>query len=689
MKSDIRRRRTRRSALKQVRPVTTKPASAPLPIQPPVSTAPAAPVARRPIPEVAPVSVAPAYQPPAPRAVAAPVTKRRIKQAAITALTLVALVGVGMRAQADTGRTKEATISDVTAATDSLKAAKDSLVAGDFAAAEQKFAAAQQSLHEANLRLSERGQLGGALPPVATGQIAGGRDLVATSEELANSGQRLSGELNRMTRDLTAGGDPYKAGEVLAARVQPIQRDLAEADSRLKSFSQAVHTAADSGGFGAQAEALQQLDRAMPGLTAKFEESRKVADAMPSLLGMDTFKQYLILFQNPAEARGTGGFIGTYGRLTLDDGRIKELNVDSIYNPANQANKVIKDDAPPPYARFAEPGQKAIWAMQNANYSPDFPTTAKRFQQNFEQAGGSTADGVIGLTIQPIVEILKVTGPIEMPEYGYTLTADNFQTLIQADQLTKATEGEQDPKKILRDFTPKLIQRIGAAPVDQQKKIMEIFGQAIESRDLAMTFRNDDLDSLANQLHARGTLTTGTGSLAVIDDNVGGFKSSLDISTDYQHKLTVAPNGTVTGELTVTRTHSGETSQDINKNFTRLFLPKGTRLTNLTGALDTTGPLVREEDGHQVIGAWTDVNPGESRTTTFTYVWPERIDLNGGTLPVMYQKQGGRRANYRVTLSLPKGYAWQSPKSTDGGRTLVVDNPAGDDYTNLFGFEKR
>jgi hypothetical protein len=404
---------------------------------------------------------------------------------------------------------------------------------------------------------------------------------------------------------------------------------------------------------------------------------------------MDRFKQYLVLFQNPAEARGTGGFIGTYGRLTLDDGRLKELNVDSIYNPANQANRVIKDDAPPPYARFSEPGQKAIWSMQNANYSPDFPSAAKRFQQNFEQSGGSTTDGVIGLTIAPIVEILKVTGPIEMPEYGYTLDADNFQTLIQADQLTKATEGEADPKKILRDFTPKLIQRIGAAPVEQQKQVMEILGKSIGSHDLAMTFRNDKLDQLADRLQARGTLVSGTGSLAVIDDNVGGFKSSLDIATTYRHKLTVGADGTVTGELTVTRTHSGETSQDVNKNFTRVFLPKGSRLTSLTGMLENTGPLVREEDGHQVLGAWTDVAPGESRTTVFTYTWPERVDLSGGSLPVRYQKQGGRRADYQLTLSLPEGYEWQSPKTTDGGRTLVIANPAGDDYTNLFGFEKR
>lgn len=690
MRNDIRRRRPASPAV----PAATPPPRASAAAHPSVPSAinllePVPAATTSPVSE--PVSPPPVSQP-APVSVAAPLSRRRVRQASLTAVTLIALFGIGLRAQADTGRTKQATENDVQTATAALQEAKDDLTAGNFAEAERRFAVAQQSLHRADLRLSKRGQLGGPLPPLATGQIAAGRDLVAGGERLADSGRQLAGELSRVQSAVTTTRDPYQAGKVLAERSKPINQTLSEAAERLERFGEAAAAAQASGGFtepAEQAAALEQLTTALPGLQSKLGDVRQAAAALPELLGVDRFKQYLVLFQNPAELRATGGFIGTYGQATVDGGVLKELKVDSIYNPANQANQATKETAPPPYQRFAEPGKPPIYAMQNANYSPDFPSTAERFQANYEQAGRATTDGVIGLTTLPIIEILKITGPLELPEYGYTLTAENFQTLLQDDQRGKAEVGDTDPKKILRDFAPKLAAQIAVAPAEQQKRIGEVIAKAVASRDLTVNLTDDRLQRLVDRAGLSGRLSNSANALTVIDDNVAGFKSSLDITTAYRHQLTVGADGTVTGTLTVTRRHSGATSPDANQNFTRLFLPKGSTLKNVSNLMEGTAPLNREEDGHTVIGAWTDVAPLAERTTVFTYVLPERADLEHGRLPVGYFKQAGRRADYQLNVSLPAGYRW-TPRAgvTGDGRTLSVADPLGNDYTDVLTFRE-
>ena len=209
------------------------------------------------------------------------------------------------------------------------------------------------------------------------------------------------------------------------------------------------------------------------------------------------------------------------------------------------------------------------------------------------------------------------------------------------------------------------------------------------SRDLTISLTDDRLQRLADRFDLTGRLSNTPNALTVIDDNVAGFKSSLDISTTYRHQLTVAADGTVTGTLTVTRTHSGATSPDVNQNFTRLFLPKGSTLKNVSNLMEGTAPLNREEDRHAVIGAWTDVAPLAERTTVFTYTLPDKADLNRGTLPVGYFKQAGRRANYQLSVSLPPGYRW-TPRSgvSSDGRMLTVADPAGNDYTDVLSFRE-
>lgn len=608
-----------------------------------------------------------------------------VKRTFLVGAAVLALVVVGIRAQAAGSTLQTEVTGDVRAARQALDGARESLATADYAGARAQFSVAESALHRANLSLAQRGQIGGLLSTQGAGSISAGKEMAASGELLAASGAKVSEELAGIQSDLAArGNDFYKLGEVLAQRLPSLRQHLGELDQRIDLLSYTVAGAKRTAPGGEMGAAVAELDGALPKLTAGIKQARQTTDQLPALLGMDRFKQYLIVFQNPAELRATGGFIGTYGRIKFDKGVLGELLVDSIYNPANQANMGSKEAAPAPYGRFYGDTKEPVWGMQDANWSPDFPTSAKKFQYFYEKSGGPTTDGVIGLTVTPIIELLRLVGPIEMPEYDYTLTAENFQGLIQADQQSRSVASDTDPKKVLRDFTPKLLAKIGQAPPRQQQDAYKIIGRAAATRDLQVHFGNADLQAMATDLGIAGSMRPEFASLSVVDTNIAGRKSSVDIATTIRPVFVIGKNGTVTVDLAVTRRHTAASSPDTNLNYTRVYLPKGSNVSQRDGFAEYAEPTVTDEDGFTIVGGWTDVAPGTERTVHITYTLPEEFDLSDASFPFFLQKQAGTAATVEAEFQLPDGYVWNDT----GSATASLSAPAATDLRRAFGFRK-
>jgi hypothetical protein len=146
------------------------------------------------------------------------------------------------------------------------------------------------------------------------------------------------------------------------------------------------------------------------------------------LAGADEPKTYLIAFQNSAEARGTGGILGAYAVVELNQGKITVIKTGS-----NEALKWI-DEIPikmPNEFTSLYRSDPAIW--QNSNLSPHFPYGAQIWLALWKRQFGQSLDGVIAVDPSALSYILKATGPITLPS-GKILTSENLvaQTLSTA-----------------------------------------------------------------------------------------------------------------------------------------------------------------------------------------------------------------------------------------------------------------
>lgn len=612
------------------------------------------------------------------------------KTALVAVGVILAVIVVGVRAQGSVAEARGDLAARVEVARTALSAAQEQLKAADLGGAEHQFQVAEQALAEANNVLASRGLVGGMATGQGSGDIRTGQQMLAAGEATARSGRQMLAEV-RSLGEQTASADQgfYKSGEVLSRKLPALDQHLADLDRNLKQLAFLQQRASRSSNPELKA-ASKEFGGVLPEARAAVAQGREITDALPSLLGHDEFARYLVLFQNPAELRPTGGFTGTYGRLTLNEGRLTEFTIESIYSPANQAKAVTNEQAPHPLARLDAqgPDYNIQWRMQDANWSPDFPESARKYQWFYGKSGGPSTDGVIALTATPVVEILKAIGPIEQPDGREPITGDSFLREVTSYQQTQAKAGA-DPKTLLRDFAPKLLEQIRRATPEQQQRVRQILASAITAKDVQIYFNDEDLESLAERAGVAGRLVPHPGELAVVDANLTATKSSSDLSSLVQRTIAIDESGQQRVELSVTRSHSGASSEDANGSYTRLYLPKGVTVDELDGWADYEEPTVSREGDFAVIGGWTDVEPGEERTVRTVYRPSDTLDLNAGTYPISFWRQPGSNVRVVTEITLPDGYVWDAAEGgTVSGNVIRFDEPASADIAHQLHFRK-
>jgi hypothetical protein len=170
------------------------------------------------------------------------------------------------------------------------------------------------------------------------------------------------------------------------------------------------------------AEIQSQVDDVARGCDA----AARAARLLPTALGLDESKSYLLVFQNLAEERATGGIMGSWAVVKVENGvlTLTDAGVNDVFDGLTSTWQSTPDDVRELYgADLAE--------HQNVNLSPDFPTGAQLMSGLWQQHSGRAADGIISVTPVALAGALKVTGPVQVPG-GPPLTAKNAVDVLQA-----------------------------------------------------------------------------------------------------------------------------------------------------------------------------------------------------------------------------------------------------------------
>src|SRR5260370_463370 len=246
----------------------------------------------------------------------------------------------------------------------------------------------------------------------------------------------------------------------------------------------------------------------MPQGEADLMQVRGLLDAAGWMLGVDYSRTFLVQTMDRAELRPTGGFTGQFGELSINGGRVAPFSLKDISLVEYANNSPTLGLLAPPQYRSWWPF--ANWGLRDSNLSADFPTSEQIAITKYKSEVGHQIDGVILFTPFLIEHVLQVIGPIKVPGYNDTITAQNLEERLhyyQQDSSGLAKQVVYQPgdtttssrKRFTSLLAQLLIAQVRHAPPDEIIAVARQVLQDLKTRDLQVYVTNPQVEALLVQ----------------------------------------------------------------------------------------------------------------------------------------------------------------------------------------------
>ncbi|MDP3697516.1 MAG: DUF4012 domain-containing protein [Candidatus Taylorbacteria bacterium] len=602
---------------------------------------------------------------------------------------------------------KHELVRDSSLAIENLGKAGDDLKNFDFHSAAGNFRKSYEDFSGAsrNLNLAGAGLAGIFADIPGLGKLKSAKDIVEAGKLLAGAGEAMSKAMNALSQT-GAILNPNDGNKTKPSRIVGQLKDALALSAKNLGKAKALLAGIDESIIPEdKQETFRDFKDKMPIFEELLSDSQEYVDFLEGIIGIDESKKYLLLFNNYSELRPTGGFPGTYGVISFSNGGLENFFVDDVYNLDGQLKENI---IPPKPLQHITP----TLGMRDSAWFIDFPTSARKTMSFFAREAGYGVDGVIALNPDVISHVLDAVGPIKMPEYGMTLTADNFLESIQEE--VEYGDNRAQPKRVVVDLAPRLLAKLYSATPEQWIKIFNSWMASLEEKDILFYLDNNGLEEFAVKKGFGGEVKKTEGDyLAVNFSNIKGSKT--DAVTDSAVSIdTRFENGKVIHKIILTRNHNGGDHEHgfynrQNPAYVRLLLPENAEFIGISGN-DTPNfkPLVSyfgsgfsedrdlkllestiyhdpslnidiyEESGKKGIGFWMITEAGTTKKIEFGYSVP----LTGPTCV-----NTGRTCEYSFYFQKQPGLDWKSFKFSingSGGQSVIDSSPVFNQIGDLY-----
>jgi hypothetical protein len=343
------------------------------------------------------------------------------------------------------------------------------------------------------------------------------------------------------------------------------------------------------------------------------------------------------------------------------------------------------------------------WNLRDSNLDADFPTAARYAEQNYKLENGKVQiQGVIAITTALMQRALAITGPINVPEFHQTVTAQNLIELIQYYQLGPGNHGATiispgNNAHVSRYFTGLLAQdfleSIHQTNASVVPKLIQMLVSSFRAKDLQIAFdATSPAENLLHLSHIDAAIQAPTGdSVFVVDANIAGDTANQYITNRLDDQVTIDDSGNATHHTTIQYAwlKNGKFfGSPLYSDYVRIYVPPGSLLLDQKGwqAGDTSKAFGREVWA----GSFTLSN---GQTNIIKLTWTEKgvakKDAAGWHYQYLIQRQAGVLWTLNVQVTLP---ACAVKTRTSGGlishnshittltKTLTEDTNLGIDY---------
>jgi len=403
-----------------------------------------------------------------------------------------------------------------------------------------------------------------------------------------------------------------------------------------------------------------------------FRDAKPLIQEAPYLLGLDSERTYLVIFQNDKELRPTGGFITSYSIMKVDRAKFEPIASDDIYHlDAKYKPSVPAPDPIRKYIKGPYVLQKNLY-LRDMNWSPDFEESMKTFVDEVKTVDINDFDGVIAVDTQALVYILDVLGPIGVPGFG------NYSTKIVPEchcpqviyelesfadiegpivwdpsgngKIIYAPPNSDNRKKVIGPLMNSIFANALGQPKEKLSDLFKAGFKSLMEKHVLFYLLDSDAQKAAVSFGIAGRVKNFDGDYLFIDDaNLGGRKSNLYVKEEVSQDINIAKDGSVEKTLTITYKNPEKHDGWLNSvlpNWVRIYVPKGSHLVSIDGLEDKEDPY--EEFGKTVFAGYFELRPQGVVKVVIKYKLPFKVE---DKYSLFVQKQAGKDSPlYQINL---------------------------------------
>jgi len=414
------------------------------------------------------------------------------------------------------------------------------------------------------------------------------------------------------------------------------------------------------------------------------KDGKPILSKISWLLGKDNPRKYLVVFQNDGELRPSGGFWTAYSTLTVKDGKVTPGVASNIYDLDDKLNsKVVAPRLIKSY-HINVP----YLTLRDSNLSPDFPTDAQIFLEQYTKAMGNKDkfDAVIAIDTNLLVDMVKILGKLDTRVGTFTTDPDKRcdgcpSIIYELEWISGRPRNyiEKNRKDFLNPLMSSLLANLMGAEKSKMGSIMETGLKNINEKHVLFYFPDEEMQKIGNLANITGKIIDVDKSIDYIhlnDANFASAKSNIFITQKIKHDITIK-DGVAEHKISVTYDNPTAASNcnlekgDLCLNAAqyrdlfRFYVPIGSKLIKMTGSEVEIEPY--EELNKLVFegfyGNKYALNAKSNLKTSVQYTSGATI---GSTYTLVLQKQPGTKpVEYDLTINGEKQptFQWSADKT--------------------------
>lgn len=454
--------------------------------------------------------------------------------------------------------------------------------------------------------------------------------------------------------------------------IEAIETDLESAYFYFSSLQGELKTPSDPYPlallFGGQQQ-IDRLNQSLPQIREMLLQAQKGIEVLPQVIGLNQRQTYLVLLQNNHELRPTGGFIGSFALLTFEQGRLLDFTVEDVY----WADGQLKGHVEPPAALKKYLGE-AGWYLRDANWDPDFPLSAQKISWFLEKEIDRRVDGVWGINLFLVQDILALTGDLSLPDYPEKINSDNLFERAEYYAEVGFFPGSTQKQDFLGCLARALYEKLINSSDEAFLRLIQALFKSLQSKDLVFYFTDPSVAQTVADLGWDGGIKQIdcldseskpgfclADYLMIVEANVGVNKVNYFIRRDLAHQVWIDPGGGIKETLVLKYENQSPAATFPGgdyKNYLRLLVPQGAILEEITfdqKPIDLEKVDFTVSKGKTVFGFLVEVAMQGKKEVKITYRLAEKLNLAEKNLYLFFlQRQPGtKKENFALRISPP------------------------------------